>query len=394
FQAVVHYDLAWNPTRHEQREGRVDRFGQVAEEVRAVTIYGRDNRIDGIVLEVLLRKHDAIRKATGVSVPVPDSSNAVMEAVLEGLLLRRGEAAEQLTLEGVATEKRDALHREWDSAAADERRSQTKYAQSSIHPEDVAGELDDVRSALGTGREVEDFTRTALAQLGATISSWPDGFEATTGVLPSGLKDSLPLSARDPLPFRRDLPVARGEAVLARTDPHVEAVARYTLDAALDPLMARRLRAAGRCGVIRTRAVSKRTSLLLLRFRFHMSIPGRHGERPTVAEDARLLAFAGAPDAPAWLGADEVSKLLDASADENVPIDQARPFIERAIGGLPSIASALAGRADELAGQLQESHGRVRVAAGARRRGLRVEAQKPVDVLGVYVYLPATGGGR
>ena len=23
FQAVVHYDLAWNPTRHEQREGRV-----------------------------------------------------------------------------------------------------------------------------------------------------------------------------------------------------------------------------------------------------------------------------------------------------------------------------------------------------------------------------------
>ena len=30
FQAVVHYDLAWNPTRHEQREGRVDRFGQRA----------------------------------------------------------------------------------------------------------------------------------------------------------------------------------------------------------------------------------------------------------------------------------------------------------------------------------------------------------------------------
>ena len=28
FDAVVHYDLAWNPTRHEQREGRVDRYGQ------------------------------------------------------------------------------------------------------------------------------------------------------------------------------------------------------------------------------------------------------------------------------------------------------------------------------------------------------------------------------
>jgi superfamily II DNA/RNA helicase len=28
FDAVMHYDLSWNPTRHEQREGRVDRFGQ------------------------------------------------------------------------------------------------------------------------------------------------------------------------------------------------------------------------------------------------------------------------------------------------------------------------------------------------------------------------------
>jgi len=27
FDSVVHYDLSWNPTRHEQREGRVDRFG-------------------------------------------------------------------------------------------------------------------------------------------------------------------------------------------------------------------------------------------------------------------------------------------------------------------------------------------------------------------------------
>lgn len=37
FDAVVHYDLSWNPTRHEQREGRVDRFGQGRELVRAVT---------------------------------------------------------------------------------------------------------------------------------------------------------------------------------------------------------------------------------------------------------------------------------------------------------------------------------------------------------------------
>ena len=30
FDTVIHYDLSWNPTRHQQREGRVDRFGQPA----------------------------------------------------------------------------------------------------------------------------------------------------------------------------------------------------------------------------------------------------------------------------------------------------------------------------------------------------------------------------
>lgn len=57
FNAVFHYDLPWNPTRLEQREGRVDRFGQPSKVVRTLTLYGKDNQIDGIVLDVLLRKH-------------------------------------------------------------------------------------------------------------------------------------------------------------------------------------------------------------------------------------------------------------------------------------------------------------------------------------------------
>src|SRR5712691_10075542 len=61
FDAVLHYDLPWNPNRLEQREGRVDRFGQKATEVKACLLYGADNPIDGIVLDVLLRKATAIR---------------------------------------------------------------------------------------------------------------------------------------------------------------------------------------------------------------------------------------------------------------------------------------------------------------------------------------------
>ncbi len=39
FDTVIHYDLSWNPTRHQQREGRVDRFGQPAELVRSIMMF-------------------------------------------------------------------------------------------------------------------------------------------------------------------------------------------------------------------------------------------------------------------------------------------------------------------------------------------------------------------
>ena len=62
FDAVIHYDLTWNPTRHEQREGRVDRFGQPSTMVRTLMLYGEDNPVDGAVLRVILRKAERIRR--------------------------------------------------------------------------------------------------------------------------------------------------------------------------------------------------------------------------------------------------------------------------------------------------------------------------------------------
>ena len=65
-QYQVHYDLSWNPTRHEQREGRVDRFRQPRPRVRVLTYYGTDNGIDGIVLEVLLRSTGGVHLRAGI----------------------------------------------------------------------------------------------------------------------------------------------------------------------------------------------------------------------------------------------------------------------------------------------------------------------------------------
>jgi hypothetical protein len=45
---------------------------------------------------------------------------------------------------------------------------------------------------------------------------------------------------------------------------------------------------------------------------------------------------------------------------------------------------------EELAAELDAAHRRVRAASGEIVRGLSVTAQKPADILGAYVYLPAT----
>ncbi len=70
FDAIIHYDLSWNPTRHEQREGRVDRFGQKSGIVRTILLYGENNPVDGTVLEVILKKAGKIREELGVPVPI------------------------------------------------------------------------------------------------------------------------------------------------------------------------------------------------------------------------------------------------------------------------------------------------------------------------------------
>ena len=98
FDAVLHYDLSWNPTRHQQREGRVDRFGQKSAAVRSVLIYGENNPVDGAVLNVILRKARAIEKQTGVRVPLPDDNGSLTKALMSAVLLR-AQSDKQLTLD-------------------------------------------------------------------------------------------------------------------------------------------------------------------------------------------------------------------------------------------------------------------------------------------------------
>ncbi|MFD8885833.1 helicase-related protein [Streptomyces erythrochromogenes] len=396
FDAVLHYDLAWNPTRHDQREGRVDRYGQKRDEVRVITLYGDDNGIDGKVLEVLIKKHRQIKKDLGISVSVPDElSTGVTDAIVEWLLMRGREQEDTLFSADAFKVSTAKLDSDWNSAAEREKASRSRFAQRSIHPQEVALEVAAIREALGGTGEVDTFVRESLHALGAVLRGAGEDFTAQVGGTPAGLRDALaPVVGAEviekdrPIPFLSDPAVGRGEAALVRTDPVVGALAAHVLNAALDT-QADGARPARRCGVITTDAVTTRTTLLLVRYRFHLTLPSRTGEKQLVAEDARLLAFQGSPKNAAWLPQEEAIALLEATAIENTDAYFGERTMTRILGQLPEASDHLAAYGDELAADLDASHRRVRAASGEIVRGLTVTAQKPADILGAYVYLPA-----
>jgi superfamily II DNA/RNA helicase len=387
FNAVVHYDLSWNPTRHEQREGRVDRYGQRSPTVRAVTYYGTDNQIDGVVLDVLLKKHKKIRQQLGVSVPLPDSER-VIQAVFEGMLLtgKKKDTGPSLFDDLDSPEEVD---QQWTSATEREKQSRTLFAQQTIKVDEVVRELSAARDAVGSGVDVACFVRTALAASKAAVEG-SDTIRVDLTETPRALKDQLaPVlglkPGKDVFTARFELTERGNHVLLSRSSPAVETLANHVLNAALDSHLEG---PASRCGVIRTAKVAKRTTLLLLRHRFHIVTKTGSDERPLLAEDSQLVAFAGSPQNAEWLSSEVADQLLLAEPEANVPPELARERIQQVIDGAEHLRPKLAEFATDRGQVLLAAHTRVRQESRVRGVRHRVEAQELPDVLGIFVYLP------
>jgi hypothetical protein len=135
--------------------------------------------------------------------------------------------------------------------------------------------------------------------------------------------------------------------------------------------------------------VKTRTTLLLVRFRYHIIQIKKDGEKPLLAEDCRLLAFTGSPQNAIFLDEEEAEKLLLAQPDGNITPDQASDFVSRVIDGFDLLRPRLDEAAVQRGEELLEAHRRVRQASHIRAVRYRVEAQLPPDVLGIFVFLPA-----
>lgn len=388
FTAVVHYDLSWNPTRHEQREGRVDRFGQKASEVRCTTLYGEDNPVDGAVLQVILRKAESIRKELGVLVPMPDDEGKLTQALMNAVLLRKGEtlnANSQLDLFGAPAREIDLV---WQSARERAARNRTIFAQRRLRPADVLPEWQKSAAVLGGDEDVERFVRSAAVKLGAPLESMDGHYKLLTEHLPDSVQGRLAAEGFEGIlriDFRQ--PAAAGAMFVHRTHPIVAVLADALLELALDPLPTDGDDAAvARCGAAFVGSVSLKTTVLLLRNRYQLGVT-RHGHTHLLLCEEAVAVAATGSESFRPLDREQVRSLLGAEAVRNLPPALRDRHLQQALEALSGWQSQLETLANERAQALLQDHIRVRKAADARGT-YQVTASLPVDVMGVYVLLP------
>jgi len=384
FDTVIHYDLCWNPTRHQQREGRVDRFGQPAELVRSIMMFSPDSAIDGAVLEVILRKAEEIRKATGVTVPLPDERGPVTDALMASMMLRRG-GTKQLALDLRLDDGTRAMEARWRDASENEKKSRARFAQNAMKPQEVAPEWERVRNFLGSPEDARIFVEAAMARFGVPLESRKSLLLAHVHGLDAGLRERLEQhDLKGSVRLVLVEPAPSGAALLTRTHPLTAILAESLVEASLDPEALASL-GIGRVGAWPTDAVQKLTRLALLRIRFKLTVHARK-ERLLLAEEAALVALQGNE---IMVTGEDARRLLNTPATSDLAQSARERFIGKARDDLPTLLEGpLAGFVRQRAEDLMQDHARLRAAAGSASR-VTVEAVLPPDVIGLFVLMPS-----
>ncbi len=428
FNAVVHYDLSWNPTRHEQREGRVDRFGQEGvirdgkRIVRAILMWGNNNPVDAVVLEVILKKAKKIREELGVPVPLPDDDHTLTNALMQAVLLRRHEIRarrEEASRQGVLAldlpevPQIKAMDIAWVDAAEKAKKNRTVFAQNKLKPADVLPEWEKMQAALGQTDDVRRFAHRALSRLGAGLEERGRSYRLPLLPLPEMLRERLfAENLHGTLKISFTQPPAIGARFVHRSHPLVGILADGLLESSLNTAAAKvgvgetaidesppsaeapssNPAVLGRTGCWATQAVQRQSTVLLLRLRHQLITQGAD---PLLVEEAAAIALVAADGGQRmelvttgepldWLAAPTAEEVADKLRVEQVV---------NALAQLDAWQPMLKSFAEDRANALLADHERVREASGVRtaRGRATVRALLPVDVIGAFVLLPSLG---
>ncbi len=347
-------------------------------------MFSPDSAIDGAVLDVILRKAEEIRKATGVTVPLPDDRAPVTDALMAAMMLKKG-GTRQLAFDLRLDDGTQIMEAVWRDASEKEKASRARFAQNAMKPNEVAPEWEKVANLLGSPEDAKTFLERSMSRFGVPLEEKKSLVRAHVHALDLPLKERLEQKAlTGTIKLALSEPAPSGTSLLTRTHPLTATLAETLVEASLDPASLHDL-GIGRLGAWPTSKVEKVTRLALLRIRYKLRVHARR-EQLLLAEEAALVALQG--DQLVCSG-DDARQLLSATASGNLaPVARER-FVKQAQAQLPGllegpIAKYVAERADELV----EDHARIRAATGSGSK-VTVEPLLPPDVIGLFVLMPS-----
>lgn len=180
---LIHVDLPWNPSRLEQRNGRIDRKLQPSPQVFC-RYFRYAQREEDIVLEALVRKTERVRTQLGSIAQVIEQR---IETRLTEAGIGRGQARK--LAEAIAEENDDERLARARSEMDDE--DQARFERLLKDERDLQAALERSRQRVGVdARELRQVVATALARAGADL-------EGARGE-PVGPVDTFRLGPADP----------------------------------------------------------------------------------------------------------------------------------------------------------------------------------------------------
>jgi superfamily II DNA or RNA helicase len=389
FNALLHYDLPWNPNRLEQREGRIDRFGQQADTVEVALLYGSNNPIDGVVLEVLLRKAREIRRSIGISVPFPENSASVMEAVTNAILLKPSVSVKQVSLqlsifeaEEIEAEKK-RVSEAFDKAMEREKVSRSIFAQNAIKANEIETDLKEVDEAIGDVKAVEQFIVESLRFMGVQVEVKKEGYKIYATNIPQRLRDLL--TDKNDIQVSFKSPTPGGYKYIGRNHPFSEHLSQHIINNALQSAN----NSAARAAVLRSADVKQKTVLFQLRVR--NVIAEQPSNKQIVAEEMWLWGYEGEVNQKNFLTKEvALNILMSVKASQNMEEPEKAHWLNEEMQWVKNetlFREQTDGVALERAHHLVESHTRFKKLVSGNKYQV-VEPVLPMDVLGVYILLP------
>ncbi len=399
FEAIVHYDLPWNPNRMEQRNGRIDRFGQTAPQVLISTIHAKNNPVDDIVLNVLYKKQDEIRKQLGVYLPIADNDATLMETIMERFINAKTNTlvdSNQPTLFDDDEEWQQQLEEqrklEIEKLKENEKISHTYFAHNNkqMDPTRLTATLEEARSVIGGVDDTCQFVVDLLRHIGVSVNAdeTPLSFSFNISELPARLHHYFRsvASAKGVVRISFASPTPKHYMYIGRNHTFVEDLSRSVVN---DTVNGGEL-AACRAMVTQTAAVERRTTILMMRVRSVIR-DKRQTDRELVGEEMIFVGYRGKIEAHDFLSQDEARRLfLDAEASGNTDLTSQKMLLQTAINWIDN-EDSLRQHTDEIAleraAHLVDAFSKYRTYVAASEYQV-VEPVLPMDVIAAYLFIP------